>query len=160
MFIETSIPLLEEILGEWQQEIGNDFQAYKNHIYRVVHFCLMLHRSNEVEREKIIIAGCFHDLGIWTHHTFDYLQPSIELVRNYLKQAEKQSWFDEIVSMINFHHKITCTQNINYPLVEIFRQADWVDVSRGMLHFGLSKEQIESVKKNFRIQVFINGWFN
>ncbi|MGK5093509.1 HD domain-containing protein [Deltaproteobacteria bacterium TL4] len=149
MLIEKSIPLLEEILGPWEKEIGKDYQGYKNHVYRVVHFCLALHPGNQEGREKVIIAGCFHDLGIWTSHTLNYLEPSIELVKNYLKTENKNSLLDEIELMIYYHHKITPFEDGNYPLVESFRKADLVDVSLGMMRSGLSKEQVQLVKNNF-----------
>lgn len=149
MLIEKRIPLLEEILGEWENEIGKDYQGYKNHVYRVVHFCLAFHPSNEEEREKIIIAGCFHDLGIWSDNTFDYLEPSIELARNYLERVGKDSSMDEIEQMIYFHHKITRFGDTNYPLVESFRKADLVDVSLGVLRSGLSRKQVKLVRNYF-----------
>jgi HD superfamily phosphodiesterase len=31
--------------------------------------------------EKIAAAAVFHDLGIWTDRTFDYIAPSIALAR-------------------------------------------------------------------------------
>jgi hypothetical protein len=34
MAIEERISLLEEILGKWKNEIGNDYLGYKNHVYR------------------------------------------------------------------------------------------------------------------------------
>ncbi|CUR34532.1 hypothetical protein [Planktothrix tepida] len=61
MQIETSIPLLENILEPWKPIIGSQYQPYKNHVYRVVNFCFLLHQSTPDDREKFIIAGCFHD---------------------------------------------------------------------------------------------------
>ncbi len=66
MAIEERIPLLEEIVDTWKNELGNDYPGYKNHVYRMIHFCFALHSCNDEERKKIIIAGGFHDLGIWT----------------------------------------------------------------------------------------------
>jgi hypothetical protein len=149
MLIEKSIPLLEEILGNWEEEIGKDYQGYKNHVYRLVHFCLAFHPDNEEDREKIIIAGCFHDLGIWSDNTFDYLEPSIELARDYLEKEGKDSMFDEIKRMIYFHHKITRYKDTDYPLVESFRKADLVDVSLGVLRAGLPRKQVKLVRSNF-----------
>jgi hypothetical protein len=149
MMIEERIPLLEEILEEWRKEIGKDYQGYRNHVYRVVHFCSALHPCNEEEREKIIIAGCFHDLGIWTNNTFNYLEPSMELAKNYVKKERNASWLGEIDRMIYFHHKIRRLKDIHCPLVELFRKADLVDVSLGVIRFGLSKEQVRKIKRGF-----------
>lgn len=65
MKIEKQIPLLEEIFSEWKRVIGAEYNGYKNHVYRMIHFCLALRNCNDEEREKIIIAGAFHDIGIW-----------------------------------------------------------------------------------------------
>lgn len=165
--IEERLPLLEEILGKWKNEIGNDYPRYKNHVYRVVHFCFALRDCNIEERDKIIIAGCFHDLGIWANATFDYLSPSIALAKEYLKQNKLERWIPEIALMIDTHHKIRPHHDERYPLVEVFRQADWVDVSLGLVKCGLPKTYIKSVKDRFpnagfhkRLVQLAGGWFS
>lgn len=82
MIIIESIPLLEQILIPWRSSIGADYEGYKNHVYRMIHYCFALHACNETAQQKIIIAACFHDLGIWSEQTIDYLPPSIILVNN------------------------------------------------------------------------------
>jgi hypothetical protein len=149
MNIESHISLIDEILDDWRESIGIDFMAYKNHVYRVVNFCFNLYPCNQDDKEKIIIAGCFHDLGIWTNGTFDYLGPSIELANEYLGKIDKGQWSHEINLMINLHHKIIRFKNKSFPLVEVFRKADWIDVSIGRIRFGLSKEFIASVLVKF-----------
>jgi len=47
--------------------------------------------------------------------------------------------------MIVNHHKITRADADPGSLVEVFRRADWIDVSRGLRRFGLSRTFIESV---------------
>lgn len=149
MVIEERIPLLEEILDKWAVDIGNDYQAYRNHVYRVVHFTMALHNSSEEEREKIIIAGCFHDLGIWANNTVDYLPPSIQLAKKYLKERNLEPWTVEIELMIEMHHKISQYENNAYPLVEAFRRADLVDVSLGAVKWGLPKDYLSKIKRAF-----------
>jgi len=149
MKIETEIPLLETILSNWQATIGSQYEPYKNHVYRVINFCLILHQCQPDDREKFIIAGCFHDLGIWTNNTVDYLVPSMELAKNYLKENNKEEWSTEIELMIDEHHKITKSKNNKYPLVEVFRKADWLDVTMGMRAFGLSKNEVKNVLAAF-----------
>ncbi len=46
------------------------------------------------------VAAVFHDLGIWTNGTFDYLAPSIALARDYLVASAREDWTDEIEEMI------------------------------------------------------------
>ena len=86
MAIEECIPLLEEILGKWKNGLGNDYEGYNNHVYRMIHYLYLLcTKCNDEEREKIIIAGCFHDLGIWANGTLDYLPPSMAAVEEVFK---------------------------------------------------------------------------
>lgn len=154
MNIEKHIPLLEDILEQWKNHIGNDYQAYKNHVYRVVHFSLAIQSlkgqpATEEQREKIIIAACFHDLGIWTDHTVDYLAPSEVLAEQYLKERDLDAWSKEVTLMIDMHHKFRQYKDPTYPLVEVFRRADLVDVSLGTVKWGLSKDTIKQVRGTF-----------
>ena len=77
--IEDPIPLLEDLLGSYRAELGADFPGYRNHVYRMAHFCLALRRCDDTERRKILTAAAFHDLGIWVNRTVDYLPPSVAL---------------------------------------------------------------------------------
>jgi len=149
MVIEERILLLEEILATWKNEIGADYAGYKNHVYRMINFCFALHDCNQAAREKIIIAGCFHDLGIWTSHTFAYLPPSVALAKVYLHQNQLEQWTPEIELMIDMHHKVRKYQDVRYPLVEVFRQGDLVDFSLGIVKCGLPKAFIKSVQTRF-----------
>lgn len=149
MLIEKPIPLLDEILKPWQTTIGKDYLGYKNHVYRMVHCCLALHNCNTEQREKIITAGCFHDIGIWIENTVDYIPPSIPPAKDYLKEKQKENWSREIELMISEHHKITTYKNKDYPLVEVFRKGDLIDFSFGLIRFGLSKTDINQLQAIF-----------
>ena len=149
MRIEERIPLLEDIFEKWKNELGNDYAGYKNHVYRMINFCFAQRSFNDEEREKIIIAGCFHDLGIWANDTFDYLPPSEALAADYLEQNNLKRLIPEIELMIDTHHKLRKYQDIEQPLVEVFRQGDLVDFSLGIVKCGLPKTFIKSVKNQF-----------
>lgn len=148
--IENRLPLIEKILGGWKSEIGRDYAGYKNHVYRMINFCFALHEfKREEEREKIIVAGCFHDLGIWSDDTFDYLPPSLILAKDYLMKNNLDQWISEIELMIGMHHKLKKYEDPENPLIEVFRQGDLVDFSLGIAKCGLPKSYIRSVKKQF-----------
>jgi len=166
MAIEASIPLLEDTLGPWKNTIGKGYLPYRNHVYRMVHFCFALHDCNEEERQKIIIAGCFHDLGIWSDGTIDYLPPSIVRANEYLDRNGLSAWREEIGLMIDQHHKFRAWRGGGSPLIEVFRKADLVDVSLGLVTFGLPSSTIKSVKAQFPNEGFhkllmglAGGWF-
>ena len=164
MKIEEHIPLLEEILGDRKDEIGKDFAGYKNHVYRMINFCFAQETDfPKADREKIIIAGCFHDIGIWTGATFDYLPPSNDAAGEYLTQNKLEKWIPEIASMIEMHHKLGKYHGNH--LTEIFRKGDLVDFSLGLVKCGLPKAFVKSVKKQFpnagfhkRLVRLAGGW--
>jgi hypothetical protein len=140
----TSIPTIDEVLHDHTSELGHDFIPYRNHAYRVVNLCAAI-VEGRVDLEKIAVAAVFHDLGIWTNKTFDYIAPSVALAREYLTSHGRSSWIVEIERMIADHHKITPSRGNHDSLVEPFRRADWIDVTRGWRTFGLPRPLIRSV---------------
>src|SRR5262249_42595336 len=140
----TSVVTVDGVLDRHASALGHDFIAYRNHVYRVVNLCLAIVGSRD-DLEKIAAAAVFHDLGIWTDHTFDYLAPSASLVREYLAARSQADWIPEIEAMIMNHHKITHVRANPGGLVEPFRRADWIDVSRGFRRFGLARAFVESL---------------
>lgn len=149
MKIEQNILLLEAILAEWKSVIDKDFEGYKNHVYRMLNFCFFLHDTTEEEKQKLIISACFHDLGLWSDETVDYLPPSIGLAKQYLKINKLEYWLAEIVLMIDMHHKLTEFKSSDFPLVEVFRKADLADFSLGLVKGGVSADYISEVKAAF-----------
>lgn len=55
----------------------------------------------------------------------------------HLEAAGRGDWAPEIAAMIRQHHKLTPWRGADGWLVEPFRRADLVDVSRGLVRFGL-----------------------
>lgn len=146
---ETDLALVEELLGGWRVAIGEQYAPYRNHVYRVLNFCFALHACDEEAREKLMIAACFHDLGIWPDDTVDYLGPSVQLARACLEARDRGDWSVEISQMIDEHHRFRAVRNGVSPLVEVFRKADWVDVTLGMRWFGLSRPFVKEVLQTF-----------
>lgn len=149
MAIEDRIPLVDEILGERRSAMAADFDAYRNHVYRMLNFCFALRDCSEEERQKLIIAGCFHDIGIWTGKTFDYLPPSEVAAKAYLQQSGLEAWAEEIDLMIDLHHKLRRVDDDRYPLIEVFRKGDLVDFSLTTLKCGLPGSFTSSVRRQF-----------
>jgi len=141
----TSLPTIEEVLDNHASALGHDLLAYRNHVYRVVNLCLAIVGDRRVELEKIAVAAVFHDLGIWTNQTFDYIAPSVAIAREHLTARGRTDWIPEIEAMIADHHKVTASAANPQLLVESFRRADWVDVSRGLRRFGLPRKFLAAV---------------
>jgi len=149
MTIDRHLSLVEEILDTFKDTIGADFLAYKNHVYRVVNLCYAAGVFGAEDKEKIQIAACFHDLGIWTDATLDYLTPSEEAAATYLAAVGRKAWTTEVTQMIEMHHRLRSCKSLTYPLVEAFRRADVADFSLGLFRMGLPKDLILTLKSDF-----------
>ena len=144
MNVVTGSIVFDELFPRYQAVLGADFDAYKNHCLRVFNFCRVL-AGKEADADKIAIATFFHDIGIWTDNTFDYLIPSQLLCRRYLEQTGRGEWSDEIDAMISEHHKLTHYEANPSWLVEAFRKADWIDMTGGLLRCRLPDDFITDV---------------
>lgn len=145
-------PIIEALFALYKDAIGNDYEKYRNHVYRIFNYALYLSKNEEAE--KYAIAAFFHDVAIWTHHTFDYLQPSIDLANAYLAKSNKTYWSEEIALMIDNHHKTTAYKGSFEITVNIFRKADWTDVSLDFMRFEIPAEIIKEAKKQFPYKNF------
>jgi hypothetical protein len=135
---------LERVLEEHAAALGEDYAAYRNHAYRVANLCMAL-QPDGAALDRIALAAAFHDLGIWTAKTFDYLAPSVELACGHLACAGHSDWQSQVSDMIREHHKIRSYRGAGAELVEPFRRADWIDVSRGVLSFGLPRARLREI---------------
>jgi hypothetical protein len=138
------IPVLDTILNVHAAALGGDFEGYRNHAYRVANLCVSQSSGSAEEIEKVAIAAAFHDLGIWTDRTFDYLTPSVSLARAYLSDSGRPEWIPEITEIILSHHMVSRHNGADGWLVEPFRRADWMDVSMGVIAFGLSRRLFDA----------------
>ena len=139
----TRIPTIDDVLNDHATALRGDFFAYRNHVYRIVNLCVAI--AGRSELEKIAVAAVFHDLGIWTNNTFDYIAPSVAIAREHLAARGMADWIPEIEAMIVDHHKVTPSRANPQSLVEAFRRADWIDVTRGLRRFGLPRTFIAAV---------------
>jgi len=142
------VALLEELFDAAAPVLGADMPAYRNHAYRVFHLARALGAKGPEVEDKLAIACHFHDLGIWTDHTFDYLEPSVTRATDYLQAHGRSDWIDEIAAMIRQHHKVTSAGPYG-PLVEVFRRADWIDLTLGLRRFGLPIDSLREVRTAF-----------
>jgi hypothetical protein len=141
----TEFSVADSVLLAHTSVLGDDFTGYRNHVYRVVNLCVALSPVAAAQPEKVQIAAVFHDLGIWTDRTFDYLEPSVRLADAYLGETGRGSWTAEVTTMIREHHKLRPYRFESSALAEPFRQADWIDVTRGILTFGLPRGRLAPI---------------
>ena len=139
--------IIDSILKGYKDDLGKDFLQYRNHVYRVYNFALPK-ITNEREINILRIAVAFHDLGIWTHNTFDYLKPSMELAKSYcLINGMDSDAVKEIERIIGDHHKLTKIKELG--VAEIFRQADLIDLTLGLICKGVKRGDIRMIKRAF-----------
>ena len=136
---------LDGVLVKYSSELGDDLVAYRNHAYRVANLCVALRPANDAGVEKFALAAAFHDLGIWTARTFDYLAPSTELACDHARCNGHGDWQEDLAGMIHEHHKVRSYRGTGADVVEPFRRADWIDVSRGLLSFGLPRSLLREI---------------
>jgi hypothetical protein len=147
---------IEALLNRYRPVTGHDHEKYRNHVYRVFLNCLLLDKDKDNE-EKYAVAAVFHDIGIWTKHTIDYLDPSIEEARKYLIAQHKHDRLEETELMIYWHHKTKPYKGRHEQTVEVFRKADWIDVTFGLFTYGLDTNKIKANKKGLPNKGF--HWF-
>ncbi len=140
-------PLLDEILDQWKEKLAEDYQGYRNHALRVLHFCSYMYDTNEEEEKKLTIAAALHDIGIWrgSETTADYIESSLRELEIYLEETNQEDWLDELSKIIEEHHKVRKYKENDYQLVEVFRKADLIDFSRGFVKLGVDKKFIEMI---------------
>ncbi len=134
-------PLVEDILDSFSGDLGPDLQRYRNHVYRDLNYFAALHASDRPVPETVQIAAAFHDIGIWTDGTLDYLNPSVAQAHRYLHRQGLESCAPEVETLILEHHKIRPYQGC-HANVETFRKADQIDVSRGLLRLGIGRSLV------------------
>jgi hypothetical protein len=152
-----TLPLVEQILESNRHRANGDdagFDAYKAHAYRVVNFARALTPATPEGDEKLSIAAAFHDLAAFD--TLDYLAPSIEAQDAWLTQTGRESWSDELALIVAEHHRISKygPDRPHAPLVEAVRRADLIDVSQGLIRFGLPGAYVKEVRATFDASVF------
>ncbi len=146
---------LEALMGPYEHVLGQHYIPYLNHVNRLVRLTFALKQENkDDDRDKIVIAAVFHDIGIWSAKTFDYLDPSIAEAKKYLQKIDKLEWLEEIGLIIAMHHKLSVYHGKFRDNVEAFRRADLVDVTKGLKRFGLPKHIIRENYWDFPAEGF------
>ncbi|MHC8285965.1 phosphohydrolase [Pseudomonas sp. XS1P51] len=149
MNLVREFPVTDEILASFAQVIGADLPGYRNHIYRVLNFYIAISGIEGLPSEAVQIAAAFHDLGIWTDRTIDYLDPSVRLAEDYLAGRQQSHLGSEVTALILEHHKVRPYGAAHALSVEPFRRSDVIDVSLGVVTFGLPRAFVKAVKSAF-----------
>jgi hypothetical protein len=147
MPLQTAFPLVDQLLAPYAPVLGRDFIGYRHHIHRVLNHFLALRGSGAPLPLAVQLAAPFHDLGIWTDGSFDYLGPSVRLARASLTALGLEPHAGEVEALITEHHKLTRYRGPHAETVETYRRADFIDVSLGLLRFGLPRAHLSAVRR-------------
>jgi predicted hydrolase (HD superfamily) len=107
-------------------------------------------RELQVDREVLLIAGLLHDVGLYdaASHGGVYVREGAEFTAEILR---KHAWDEERIRLcfdaIERHHELR-SQWDRGEEVELIRRADLVDVSSGLVRFGLSREWLRDLGKS------------
>jgi len=143
---------IDTVFSQYKTALDKQYTAYQNHVYRVFNLTLQEGNFTADETDAIAIAAAFHDIGIWTAHTFDYLKPSVALAKQYALQNNKTGDIQLITDLINNHHKLTAyKQN---KAVEAFRRADLIDLSLYLFTFRIKRRELKELNKAFPFEGF------
>ena len=142
-----SIQRIEGILQYYTRPLGADYNAYRNHVYRLYHLTLLYHRDDLTltQADALAVGAAFHDIGIWTHRTMDYLRPSMDLADQYMNQNHFVS-HSIVRDVILNHHRMSPAPS---ELSEAFRRADTCDISCGIIKNGLPTRLYRQLVKEF-----------
>ncbi len=153
--IIRKLPAVDEIIDAQEAFLDVSLAGYRNHVHRMINFCFAFGPLTPEQEEKIIVAGCFHDIGIWTAKTFDYLPPSIDASIEHLQKTGRSEWAGHISQMIGEHHKFHRFRDD--PLTEVFRKGDLVDFSLGVIKCGIDAGFVKEVRSAFPNLGFHSG---
>ena len=141
--------LIEEALDAWRAPLGGARAAYSGHVYRVFNFARFFHGAADGD-DELALTSAFHDLGIWSDRTFDYLAPSIARASEYARAKGLPISIELIAEAIDNHHSLRSVRGGPRPcLVEAFRRADLADLSGGLLRSGLDSGFFREVVATF-----------
>jgi hypothetical protein len=140
--------LITEILSPYKVVLSKAYKPCLNHAIRVGCMAEQLSKS-EFNKDKFSVACAFHDLGIWTEKTWDYLQPSEILATDYLAKTNQNDWNKEVMAMIHHHHKLSRYKGEYEETVELFRKADLIDFSYDLILFDISREWYSGLKQKY-----------
>ena len=137
-----SHPVIDSVLDRHRDAIGDSFATYRNHTLRGLNYqTLLLARLGGQVSDAQALAWAVHDLGIWTAGTFDYLQPSADLLSRYAAEFGISDVAQAEATVLE-HHRIRGIADVE---VDTFRRADRVDVTRGLWRGAIDRKDVAGV---------------
>jgi hypothetical protein len=139
---KAALEKLREITGE----TGGPMERHGLRVFLIADR-LATARGVEVDREVMLIAGLLHDVGLYDEasHGGVYVHEGAEFTAELLRA---HNWEEERIRLcfdaIERHHE-TRSQWDRGPEVELIRRADLIDLTSGLVRFGLSREWLRDL---------------
>jgi hypothetical protein len=140
--------LIDDVLGLYGEAIGGDLPGYRGHVYRTFNLAWSL-TGYPADARDLAIAAAFHDIGIWSDGTFDYLAPSARRAAEYVEQHHLPIDVAALERVLLLHHKLTPCRGRGSQVAEAFRRADLIDLTFGLVKFGLPSQLIREMLSAF-----------
>jgi predicted hydrolase (HD superfamily) len=141
----TALERLREITGQ----SGGPMERHGLRVFLIADR-LATAREAKVDREVLLIAGLLHDIGLYDEasHGGVYVREGAEFTAELLRS---QGWDEGRIRLcfdaIERHHELRPQWNRGDE-VELIRRADLVDLTSGLVRFGLSREWLRDLFKS------------
>lgn len=155
--VVTDMPLLDELLDPHRDDLGPAYWGYRAHCYRMLNWARFVTDSEPLREEKLAVMTVFHDLPFMISGDLDYLGKAGDLATAYLAKIGREAWTEELLLMINNHHKVRSYTGPHARLVDACRKADWIDVSFTKLRFGIPRRLVVEVRATFPMNEAYKG---
>ena len=139
-------------LGKLREITGESGGPMERHGLRVFLIAdrLAAARDAAVDREVLMIAGLLHDIGLYDEasHGGVYVREGAEFTAELLRA---QGWDQDRTRLcfdaIERHHELRSQWELGTE-VELIRRADLVDLTSGLVRFGLSREWLHDLSES------------
>lgn len=149
---------VEKLLTKYTNALGDDYDSYKAHIYRVLTYSIHFLEGDTSNLNIIASALVFHDIGLWADKQLGYIKPSCKRAKAILKT---QSFTPRQISLaqdiIYWHHKFTDYESDDPyfdRIINAVRKADWIDATGGLIKHGMPASHINKVNKAIPVDGF------
>src|SRR5215813_1308919 len=116
-------PFVDEMAARWGGALRASREAYSGHAYRVLNYARAL-IGTERHNDELALAAAYHDLGIWSDRTFDYLGPSQQRAEAFRRERAPGIDAELLALLIYDHHLLRRPRTgIEPALRDAFRRA-------------------------------------
>jgi hypothetical protein len=136
-FVDLAHSVADALFDRDAAAYGDDLARYRGHVHRVIGLVGVQGEVPEYRAHPLGVAAYYHDAAIWLDDTWDYLPPSTRRAVAELG-ADADHHAELVTELIQEHHRIRRARSAD-AMVEAFRRADLIDVSRGLITAGVPR---------------------